>query len=242
MKKRCLLIGAPDAIILKGVQKDIASMYQFLRSNTGGAWEDNEIIKIENPPKNELQGLLQENKYYDFVFILFSGHGGTSPIDKKGYACVNEKEEMIRIDELVNKAEKEIVIFDSCRSPLTSPFLKFSESMEAVRALRTLYRSKYEQKIEQAEKGFILLFASSYGEPANQTDDGGIFTQSLINAGTLVKNGRKNLMDINEAFLIAKEDVKAKYNQQNPDKACAPVGRNTWFPFALKIDLFHDFS
>ncbi len=68
------------------------------------------------------------------------------------------------------------------------------------------------------------------------------FTQFLIKAGTLVKNGRKNIMDINEAFLIAKEDVKAKYNQQNPDKAYAPVKRDTWFPFALKIDLFQDFS
>ncbi len=220
-------------------------MHHFLTSTIGGAWEEDEIIFAINRDKNELQKLLQENKYYDFVFILFSGHGGTSTIDKKGYAYVNEKEEMISIDEFVNKAEKEIVIFDSCRSPLTStpPFLKFSESIEAVRALRTLYRIKYEHLIEKTEKGFILLFASSLGEAANQTKEGDdTFTQFLIKAGTLVKNGRKNIMDINEAFLIAKEDVKAKYNQQNPDKAYAPVKRDTWFPFALKIDLFQDFS
>ncbi len=215
-------------------------MYRFLRSTTGGAWEENEIIKIENPPKAELQQLLQENKYYDFIFILFSGHGGTSTVDKKGYVDINA-DEKIRVSEFVNKADKEIVIIDSCRSYTSGVIEKVAKSEKlAEDHLRDYYRQLYDGEINKAEKGFLILYASSLGETANETNEGGIFTQSLIEGAISSITNRAgvyriyNIFSIKEAFLLANKLVTNNYKSQHPSIE-GSLRRNYWFPFALKL-------
>ena len=239
LKRRCLLIGAPDTI-LRGVQKDIDSMYRFLRSTAGGAWEDNEITKIENPPKSDLQQLLQKNVYYDFVFIFFSGHGGTSVVDESGYVNINA-DEKIRVAEFVNKADKEIVIIDSCRSyttEVTEKMAKYEKLAED--HLRNYYRQLYDGEINKAEKGFLILYASSLGETANETNEGGIFTQSLIGGALSSITNRAGIyriykiFSIKEAFLLAYKIVTGNYKSQHPSIE-GSVRRNYWFPFALKL-------
>ena len=85
MRRKALIIGNsgdkknPNEY-LEGVEKDIKNYKDFLLSPIGGLWNKEEISVSLNETKEQIRKeliALKQNKY-DFVFILFSGHGSYS--------------------------------------------------------------------------------------------------------------------------------------------------------------------
>ena len=112
MKRCAILLGHVDDHL--HTNADLNKMYDFLRSNKGGAWYDTEIIKMTNISRVELDRLLYETRKeeLDFTIFYFSGHGeyvrGTS-------IELNPSGEEINERELSGLGVRQLSIFDCCR-------------------------------------------------------------------------------------------------------------------------------
>ena len=102
---------------LPGARRDAANWSSFLKSDLGGAWRNNEIIRLSKPSSIDvqIQLILHEDCY---VFLAFSGHGfaerkpsSTELITK---VCLNEKEQAVEIKEISPK-QLGTAVFDCCR-------------------------------------------------------------------------------------------------------------------------------
>lgn len=244
MIRSCLLIGAPGSIenrnFLNGVPVDMINMKNYLMSNTGGAWKSSEIRTIMNPTKQALLSSLKLAKMADFSFVLFSGHGGTSTRDGQTYIEINSNGDDFPVEGLINFTDRELIIIDSCRSYYTPPttlegdaMLKgFNESSN----LAMRYRSIYDRSIMESEFGPLILYACSKGEAANDTEFGGVFTQSLISVGKSIERENRSMIKqpINSTFFRSSELVTQRYRTQHPVMS-GSTKRNNWYPFALKL-------
>ena len=79
MNRLSLLIGATHGG-LEMVSRDIAKMSSYLKSVTGGAWNEDEVIEIVDKPLATIEKKLitiKKNKP-DFLLIYWSGHGAYS--------------------------------------------------------------------------------------------------------------------------------------------------------------------
>lgn len=69
MKRRCLIIAAPGSKTkgthLPGVSVDQISFRNFLFSDHGGAWEENEVHLLTNPTTGELNKQLELQRRTD---------------------------------------------------------------------------------------------------------------------------------------------------------------------------------
>ena len=89
MKIKALLIGAEGSgdSYLPGVKQDINSFKNYLMSEDGGAWKDNEISILNSPSKLLLSlsliNITAENN--DFILIYFAGHGSFSQLEGRKF-------------------------------------------------------------------------------------------------------------------------------------------------------------
>lgn len=244
MKRNCILIGAPGSNskgnYLEGVSIDMYNMRNYLASNTGGAWNDNEILELINPSKEQINTALTKSKISDFSLVLFSGHGGTSTKNGRTYLEINTKGEDYPAEGLINHTKKEIVIVDTCRSyftPVESQFESIMKALNEQLSIRAKYRMAYDDAIENADIGPLILYACSIGETANDTNEGGIFTKTLIDTAQsisgIVSTGIK-IQTINNTFNYTRALVNERFKTQNP-KMEGSTRRNKWYPFAIKL-------
>ena len=179
MNRKALLLGNTKG--LPGVQIDLNNMYQFLLSNTGGAWYPDEILKYENISRSALDLLLLSYKQakLDYFFIYFSGHGGYI---RNTVLSLNSNNETINEYELVGFSERQLNIYDCCR--YIEEEQKVAKSMDSMRAFSESsaynYRLQYEKRIMAAKPQQVCLYACSVGEYANDTRNGGVYTQNLL--------------------------------------------------------------
>ncbi|MCW7498530.1 caspase family protein [Leptospira levettii] len=244
MRRSCLLIGAPGSDskgnFLKGVSIDMHNMRNFLTSETGGAWNNSEILEVINPSISELKIALTKSKLSDFSLILFSGHGGTSTKNKRTYLEINTNGDDFPAEGLINHTSKELVIVDTCRSYFTPRETQFESVMKALNEktnLREKYRKVYEKHIEDADPGSLILYACSIGETANDTNEGGIFTKTLIETGlsiNKIESAMQTIQTINTNFYYTKILVNERFKSQNPTME-GSLRRNKWYPFAIKL-------
>ena len=244
MKRNCLIIGAPGSDTkgnyLEGVNRDIDTFQTFLQSAGGGAWNSSEIDIIINPRRSLLRSRLTSRNAYDFTITFFSGHGGICNHDNSTYLALNNLEEEIDVNELVNGSDRQLIIVDSCRSyykraaTLAGDAMMKAESY--TRDSRLLARALYDSHLEASEHGCIVAYAASEGEAANDTTEGGAFTQALLRSGSEFSRGgnQQGILGFNMAFTAAKNEVSQKYRSQNPC-IVGSTRRRYWFPFAVKI-------
>ena len=95
---------------------DISDYYDFCTSLSSGYWYDEEIDIVLNPTQYELLETITEIEEadYDYVIVIFSGHGekmGNGPV-----LYINRQEETILLHRLMKFAERQLLIIDCCRS------------------------------------------------------------------------------------------------------------------------------
>ena len=208
MKRAAFLFGNTDG--LKGVKKDINRFRAFLESDIGGAWEPFEIDSGCDLTLDVVRRKIVDIRKgeYDYVIVYFSGHGGMVRTTR---LCLNSNEEYIDEYEFAGLANRQLSIFDCCRtSPIVATNSKgatFDAANEAdVLNFRSRYRAHYERLIEAASPQEVRLYACQKDKKAYDTSKGGAYTQQLI--GDAVKKSNYSNVYVNDVHRIAASAVK----------------------------------
>jgi len=217
MRRKALLLGNSNG--LQGVKLDIANFKKFFKSDVGGQWYDSEIEVKMNPSKQDLLATIQQFKIakYDFVFVVFSGHGAYK---KSTILEINGNEEYIFESDLKNIATRQISIFDCCRQRISDSMLFESTEKSISNRLSSTVnvRMKYETRIMQAIEQQVSLYACSVDETALDTENGGLYIQNLLKAAVNVSSEYKLVGIAHEEAAAATTNQawqKEKHNQ-NP--------------------------
>ncbi len=218
MNRKALLIGNSNG--LPGVKKDIFKWQNFLKSDIGGGWFPQEIDVEMNPSQKSLISKINMFKgQYDFVIVVFSGHGAYS---KGTILEINGEEEYIFEDDLKNIAPRQISVFDCCRGVVRT----VQDSINDLRRFNIKRRSNdirqdYETRIMQAIPQQISLYACSVGESAYDSNDGGYYTKNLLKSANLFDNYQHFLtigsVHKTGALRTTQEVMKTEKEIQSPD-------------------------
>lgn len=198
MKRKALLVANLDAA---GAQNDINNWKRFLRSGIGGAWNENEILVVTNPSRNHLivTLYLTKNVGYDFVLVVYAGHGGWK---RSTILEINPQGETISENEFKNLAPREILSLDCCRAVSTvSDILNEAQLRLFSDSVRSGIRARYDLRMMQAIPQQVTLYACEVGECAHCTNDGGYYTKNLLRQSAApISNGFRT---INQAHNLA---------------------------------------
>lgn len=217
MRRHAILIGYSGWDIngtapLQGVSKDLINYRNYLKSDNGGAWLDEEITILEDKSRTQIETKLLSIRSiaYDMVFSVFSGHGDYDDIDNYCRRLEISKNETILEKSLWGLAKRQILIFDSC-SGLRSQECIFageskSRSLMEFSSADNPARRLYEIRCMQCPPQQLKLYAAKVGTFARDTSNGGKYSSELLK---LMGNSSFE-MDIVEAHDMA---AKIIYNQ-----------------------------
>lgn len=239
MTRQAILIGAPSVKpVLPGVQQDLKDIKAFLLSNSGGAWQENEILTLIDPSPHEVQTYVNASKSKDYVFITCSGHG-EHQIGKKLDETVmylNEKE-TIFINSINPQNKRHLIIVDVCRG-----IVRLIERQKAVLEVDMQsfankayidYRKVFDNAVMSSTEGRIVVYSCDINQSAGDDGTGGVFTQELLKSPQQFKpnNGNYGIVNIEQAFDVAKEMT---YKKNAPQSAVLNAGRRRdFFPFSI---------
>lgn len=189
MKRKAILIGNTTG--LEGVKVDISRYANFLESNAGGAWYSSEIEIIINESKANLLKRIDKakNEKYDFVFLMYSGHGGQL---RQTVLEINGNGELIPETDLRSISTRQLNIYDCCRAHLTEHHKIAMDSLTAsFSESRNPYRRMYDERIMQAIHQQALLYSCSIGQVSYDTPTGGVYSANLLKAARTFATGEK---------------------------------------------------
>ena len=240
ISRQAILIGAPSVKpALPGVTKDVNEIKNFLKSQKGGVWREDEIIILLDKPRDAVIKCVESAKLKDYVFITCSGHGEHQigkNIDET-VMCLNEHE-TISINSINPQNKRHLVIVDVCRT-----IVKIQESSEvlskasvmdsAIRKNDVDYRKRFDDAVMASSEGRIVAYSCDINQTAGDDGTGGYFTQELLKSPKYIsqQSVSNGIVDISKAFDIAKA---ATYKKNAPQSPIFNAGRRRdFFPFAI---------
>jgi hypothetical protein len=245
MKRVAILIEASRARGQKeilGAAVDVRRLREWLGSNCGGAWNEDEIRELPNPSLAQVQQAIGDAASSDFSFVSFSGHGGITE-DRFGnrlQKLIIGSGEEIDLAALRPGSKRNILLCDACRI-----IEKLSAIYESVKAAaleqrsssfeRFRYRKAYEDAVESANPGTYTAFGCSPNEFSREDPlNGGYFTASLVQEGMkwCESQRRPAILTIDDVLLLAKARVKQLTDAQTPTGGPENRSGNS-FPFAV---------
>ena len=241
--RKAILIGAPSVKPeLPGVVKDINDIKDFLLSNKGGAWRNDEIVILVDKPLAYINYIISLEKNTDYVFITCSGHGEHRVGAQYGLGdtvmYLNEND-TIAIDSVNPKNKRHLVVVDVCRTfvRVKNALESFSESARVTLdyAQQTInYRKVFDDAVMLTTEGRIVTYSCEINQAAGDDGNGGVFTQALLDSvGKFRKNNNYlyGIVNIGDAFEVAKSET---YRKNSPQSPVLNAGRRRdFFPFAI---------
>ena len=237
MKRRALLLNHADGLLAS--DKDVQDMIKFLRSNSGGAWRDDEIVSKRNIALAELNTFvsqLQEDEI-DYLLFYFSGHGG---YERGTVIELNPRGETISERAVSKLVPRQLNIYDCCRQPPEPEPRSFAAELlkESQDGMSMMVRKIYEKRIMEARPQQMSLYACSVGECAYDLGRGGVYTQNLLGA---TRSFEGDFLLAMQAHIAARpltiEEVAARGENQHPDCFVAKLPQCYQLPFALNLNL-----
>lgn len=221
LRRKCLIIQNPGGISdsLPGVKKDIKTFPSFIKSNCGGAWNDDEITVM--PPNVSLSMI---EKFFrdstgdvDYFLIVFTGHGSFDEEYGPIYYLKNGnyfnrdwlKEQVCHVPTMF--------ITDSCQciESLEKGGILEHRSFSAITdgAQRMNYRRQYNNFLRELPRDMFVTAASvSPGEEAGEDSNlGGFYISSLVDVSRSVFNdedSEKGIYGIGYIHSLASEEVE----------------------------------
>lgn len=234
MNRKALIISVPDTLNqtdLPGTKIDSVNWYTYLTSLVGGAWDDEEIIRLENPSSADVLSTVKRlsDLNIDFGFVAFSGHGYVKNIPQigilKNQIILHDGKELSSNDLSISR--KGIVLLDSCREVVNQPL---NESIEKGfadirnlgyrnQASRFQIRNLFWELNYPINSGTIFCYGCELNEFAREDKrDGGLFTKELILKGKRSTNfSFGNYIDFSRQFLETRKSViQISDNEQHP--------------------------
>lgn len=240
MTRRALIIYCTDTDSghLDGPAYDNANFRDYLTSNLGGDWRDNEILSLSNPTSQQVsRAVTQFLNGADYTFTVFSGHGYLNTNDNnRQYLELADTD--ISILSLRTRARRQSLIIDACRgyhTPAQAINKGFGDVYENFTG-RDSTRQIFDNAVNRAESGWTILYAASRNETALDTGNGGAYLLSLLEIaeGWGESDIRYNILPLNTSHSKAKV-----YLQNNFETIQVPSmnaeKRLTHFPFAVKF-------
>lgn len=241
IKRQAILIGAPSVNPeLPGVRKDIDDFKNFLLSDKGGAWKLHEITTLIDQSHFVVKSHIDLAQSADYAFILCAGHGehrvGRNIDETVMY--LNEKD-TISINEVNPKNRRHLVIVDTCRvlvkiKELAMEALAKSELRMDFSEAYIDYRKVFDDAILNTSEGRIVAYSCDINQAAGDDGSGGVFTQALLSTANRFKPagyGKYDIVNISQAFDVAKEITYAKNAPQSP--VFNAGRRRDYFPFCI---------
>lgn len=167
-------------------KKDIENITAFLKSDEGGAWNDDEIEPLQDIAADDLFRVLDKVKAEsnDLVWVYFTGHGG-----KRGVNVIelNPKHEIIELKSFNGLALRQLNIYDCCRSEVNSPIdicIGVGKKKRKNFGVdeRDKVRKEYESLVMDASPQTVCLYSCSDKEVSSFNSDGSYYTQCLISS------------------------------------------------------------
>jgi hypothetical protein len=209
--------------------------HYFFCSPAGGNWCSDEIEILMNPTRHELLDTITdiEEADYDYVIVVFSGHGFES--DGEPVLVLNWQNDEIALNELTNLSPRQLLILDCCRvAELLPDDEAFTESEGTVLS-RDSIRQAYEERILDSIPQVVVLFACDEGESAKDSRMGGISAQYLLDAPeTVLTKSSLPFITVGKAHRKAVSLMKRDTSvDQNPQILQPLCGSHRRLPFAI---------
>jgi len=243
MNRIAILIGSPlsdnNPDYLSGVRYDIDNFYNFLKSSTGGAWSDEEIVYLKNPTIQHFATVKQKYSGRDFAFVYFSGHGFYSQKIDDQVLHLNDNEK-IKSSHFLNFASKQITLFDACRVFSDwSNFLGAIEKPDLVYDFKNPEQAKfnYLSQIQRVDSGQAILFSTQQGNTSSEDpNNGGFFSSSILLAASKFAKNQQNeqILNIYNAFKNANQIIHSAYTTDQEPKIKPTTEAALFLPFAVK--------
>jgi hypothetical protein len=248
MRRIAIIIG--DGVSggerLPGVAADHSTLAEFLCSDAGGAWEEDELVHLNKAlSARDLTQALKAGARCDYALVTFSGHGYIDGKSKDTMICVGPGVEVADGD-LLTGAARQLAILDSCRKVVSGEALgkserisfgRFGEATQAARYRRSC-RALYDRLVADADEGVSFVFACGAGQSAGDRPSGGMFLQSLINwssnwASEAKVPGREAMKYVSIPNAV-QGAAQALAQRRSPQQPVAALGRRReHFPFAV---------
>lgn len=243
MNRIAILIGSPlsekHPNYLSGVKYDIKNFSNFLKSSTGGAWSENEIIRLKNPTIQQFSEVKTKFSGRDFAFVYFSGHGSYSKRIKDQVLNINDNKQ-ISGAHFLNFAKKQITLFDACRVFSDwSGFLGGIEQPDLVYDYGKPEQAKinYMSYIQGINNGQAVLFSTQQGNTAQEDpSNGGFFSSSILLAASKFAQFKteENILDVYNAFLSSNQIIQNVYTSEQEPRIAKSSDSALLLPFAVK--------
>lgn len=189
--RRCIIVGNPgvmgDDHYCNGVNIDLQNYQQFLLSPLGGLWDEEEIVLLKRPSRNDFISALENVSKSDHFLFVFSGHGWYS---SESNSTILEVRSNIDFDseDLKEYGNSRLLILDCCRK-VSAKYIRdelFEERVQKAEPTRLNpleCRKYYDRAIEECGDCSIVLHSCSEGERSgDDSQRGGYFSFSLLQA------------------------------------------------------------
>lgn len=237
IKRQAILIGSPSVHPkLPGVKRDMEALKSYLMSDAGGQWKSDEIVELTDPGPSVLKVHMALAKTYDYVFISCSGHGEhqvSGSLDETVMYLTNDI--TIPISEINPGNKRHFVLVDVCRNLVDKKPEQHTSIKAAMEELvenqRIDYRKLFDDAVMSCPEGRIVAYSCGINQSAGDDGTGGVFTKEFIRSPIYFDRKSSRIMDIKEAFDIAREKTFIKNKPQNPELNAGR--RMNFYPFAI---------
>jgi len=247
MRRTAILIEAANVKGCKyipGAEADVRNYQRYLKTSTGGAWFESEILTLTKPSSTTLLTTIERaQSVSDYLFISFSGHGYMKKPPYGSFIAPSEKELTILClndDEqvplsIINPRIRNFVIADSCRGYEEEILEKaYKAESRALNFAEGIARQVFDHAVLSAEIGQAVAYSCGINESAGEDKNrGGYFSAAMMECGlAFATYGTQRAISVEEVFRCAFQKVKAQAATQNPEYT--PGRRIAHFPFAVR--------
>lgn len=171
----------------KGVYVDVANYKRVLTSSEGGAWDTTEIQHFDRPSITAVTQWINESNAYDYVFIMFTGHGVYSK-SADDRILELKRNELLPSLALNRGAKRRTVILDCCQQVHEEAIMEklarsivFANVRPARTSNRTNCRNHFDALVQKSPFAIIRTTSCAIGEISTDDDTrGGRYNGSLI--------------------------------------------------------------
>ena len=244
MNRKSLIVlnaGSGDDFC-SGVKVDGEKMKAFLMSAKGGAWNSDEIEILDFTnyvpingisPKARLLERLQQIRFSDYAFVLFSGHGRMNHHDETFFGLSNGNE-ITDAEIKLLLPTKSTLIMDCCRKkPKAQDVVEaansrnFSKIAEDSEYEKRRLRLKFDRFVGEASTAPVYIYSCAPNQYSRDTNEGGLFAKNFI------KSAKDSVQDLTVVgtFNLAHPKVINENHAQTPHITMVRTG--PYFPFAV---------
>lgn len=239
MKRKALIIGNSGKKntdeYLPGVKNDVKNFVNYLKSNNGGRWVDNEILISLDDSINEVKRKIDnfKNSYADYAFVVFSGHGSFST----NFNCrkLYIFDDYILESSILKTSSKQLTVIDTCAGiendtrMLTEGNLSMEHALSKNERTKD-YRFLFEQAIQKCSPQQIILYSCEKGQSSADAEEGGLYSYNLLRVGS---ENTKELLTSLESHVIAKDLVEKDIRTDQKPTSFLSLRTGNKLPFSI---------